>query len=121
MKIKELLDSWQQHAAMPVSVTDFAVRLPIDEAARLEALVQLFPGRTREQIIAELLGAALQEVAASMPYVPGKKVISNDDQGDPIFEDVGLTPRFMELTRQARKKLDAAGRGSQATSPAGHP
>ena len=111
VKIKALLESWQQHAAAPVSATDFAVRLPIDEAARLEALVQLFPGRTREQIIAELLGAALQEVAASMPYVPGKKVISTDDQGDPIFEDVGLTPRFMDLTRRARKQFEAASKG----------
>ena len=113
MKIKELLEAWQQHAAAPVAVTDFSVRLPVDEAARLEALVQLFPGRTREQIIAELLGAALQEVAASMPYVAGKKIISSDDQGDPIYEDVGLTPRFMELTRRARKQLDAA---AQSTS-----
>ena len=108
MKIKELLEAWQQHAAPPLAVTDYSVRLPIDEAARLDALVQLFPGRTREQIIAELLGVALQEVAASMPYVAGKKVISSDDQGDPIYEDIGLTPRFMDLTRRCRRQLEAA-------------
>jgi len=114
VKIKELLDAWQQHAAAPMSVTDFAVRLPIDEAARLEALVQLFPGRTREQLIAELLGAALQEVAASMPYVRGKKVISTDDQGDPIYEDVGLTPRFIELAKRARERLATASKAPAA-------
>jgi predicted DNA-binding protein len=108
VKIKELLESWQQHAAAPLAVTDYSVRLPIDAAARLDALAQLFPGRTREQIIAELLGAALEEVAASMPYVAGKQVISRDDQGDPIYEDVGLTPRYMDLTRKLRKQLEAA-------------
>ena len=31
----------------------------------------------------------------------------SDEQGDPIYEDVGLTPRFVELTRKNRKKLQA--------------
>ena len=35
-----------------------------------------------------------------MPYEPGPKVISRDDQGDPVYEDAGLTPRFIELTRK---------------------
>ena len=51
--------------------------------------------------------AALQEIETSMPYIAGKKVISSDEQGDPIYEDVGLTPRFVELTRKNRKKLEA--------------
>jgi hypothetical protein len=42
-----------------------------------------------------------------MPYVPGKKVISTDEQGDPVYEDAGPTPRFAELTRHYRKKLEA--------------
>ena len=42
-----------------------------------------------------------------MPYVPGKKVISTDEQGDPLYEDAGLTPRFTELTRQFKKKLES--------------
>jgi hypothetical protein len=79
----------------------------VDDAARLHALAEMFPGRTREQIITDLLSAALQEVAAVMPYVQGTKVISTDEQGDPIYEDAGLTPRFAELTRQYKKKLEA--------------
>jgi hypothetical protein len=33
-------------------------------------------------------------------------VISRDDHGDPVYEDVGLTPRFVELTRKYKKKLE---------------
>ncbi len=40
-----------------------------------------------------------------MPYVAGSKVISTDEQGDPVYEDVGLTPRFTELTRKFKKTL----------------
>jgi len=107
VSFKELLDSWRDTAAEPRTATQYAVRLPLDDAARLQALAEMFPGRTPEQIITELLGAALQELGTAMPYVPGKKVISTDEQGDPVYEDSGPTPRFMELTRKNRKKLEA--------------
>jgi hypothetical protein len=106
MSFKDLLENWRETAAQPRTATEYAVRLPVDDAARLAALAEMFPGRSPEQIITDLLGAALQEIETSMPYIAGKKVISNDEQGDPIFEDVGLTPRFVELTRRNRKKLE---------------
>ena len=107
MSFKNLLESWRETAAQPRTVTEYAVRLPVDDAARLAALAELFPGRSAEQLITDLLGVALQEIETSMPYIAGKKVISSDEQGDPIYEDVGLTPRFVELTRKNRKKLQA--------------
>ena len=58
------------------------------------------------------LGAALQEIATAMPYVAGQKVISTDEQGDPVYEDVGPTPRFMELARKNRKRLEAEARSA---------
>ena len=110
MSFKELLESWQERAAAPRTLRAYAVRLPVDDAARLDALAELFPGRTPEQLITELLGAALREVAAAMPYVAGTRVIARDEQGDPVFEDVGATPRFMALVRRHRRRLAAAPR-----------
>jgi hypothetical protein len=107
VSFKELLESWRESAAAPRTAKAYAVRLPVDDAARLGALADMFPGRTPEQLITELLGAALKEVATAMPYVPGKRVISTDEQGDPLYEDVGPTPRFMDLTRQHRRQLQA--------------
>jgi hypothetical protein len=82
--------------------------LPLDDAARLHALVELFPGRSIEEIVTDLLGAGLDEIAAAMPYEKGPKVISRDDHGDPVYEDVGLTPRFVELTRKYKKNLETS-------------
>mgnify|MGYP001126213039 CR=1 FL=1 len=107
MRFKALLEAWRHDGTGPRTAAEYAVRLPVEDAARLQALTEMFPGRTREQIITDLLGAALQEMAAAMPYVPGKKVISTDEQGDPVYEDAGLTPRFAELARAHRKKLEA--------------
>lgn len=107
MSFKELLDSWRQSAAAPRTVSSYAVRLAVDDAAQLAALAEMFPGRSKEQLITELLGAALKELAAAMPYVAGGRVISTDEHGDPVYEDVGPTPRFMELTRLHRRTLEA--------------
>lgn len=106
MSFKELLESWRETAAAPRTARKFAVHLPLDEAAQLQALAEMFPGRAPEQLITELLGAALKELAAAMPYVAGKRVISTDEQGDPIYEDVGPTPRFMQLARSYRQRLE---------------
>ena len=107
MSFKTLLESWRETAAAPRTVTNYAVRLPVDDAAQLHALAEMFPGRTPEQLITDLLGVALQEIATAMPYVAGPKVISTDEHGDPVYEDVGPTPRFMDLARKNRKKLEA--------------
>ena len=107
MSFKTLLESWRETAAAPRTVTNYAVRLPVDDAAKLHALAEMFPGRTPEQLITDLLGIALQEIATAMPYVAGPKVISTDEHGDPVYEDVGPTPRFMDLARKNRKKLEA--------------
>ena len=107
MSCKELLESWRETAAELLTVTEYRVRLPLDDAARLGALAEMFPGRTPEQLITDLLAIALAEVGTAMPYVAGKKVISTDEQGDPLYEDAGLTPRFIDLTRKNLKRLEA--------------
>ena len=108
MKFKPLLDRWKKAAAPLKSAKEYAVRLPLDDAAKLQALAELFPGYSIEDIVTDLLGAGLDEIAAAMPYVKGSKIISSDDHGDPVYEDIGLTPRFIELTRKYKKNLEMA-------------
>jgi hypothetical protein len=83
----------------------YAVRLPVSDAAQLHALAELFPGRPVEDLITDILHSGLEEIAEAMPYQAGPKVISQDEHGDPIYEDVGFTPRFIELTRKYKKTL----------------
>lgn len=105
MKIEELAQTWQKDAVGERPVQEYAVQLPLEEASKIEALVELFPRRNREQLITELLSAALDDVVSLLPYVEGDKVIAQDDMGDPIYEDVGLTPRFLKLAREHRARL----------------
>jgi hypothetical protein len=114
VSFKVLLQSWRESAAAPRTVSCYAVRLPLEDAAQLAALADMFPGRSAEQLLTELLGSALKEIAAAMPYVAGQRVISTDEQGDPVYEDVGPTPRFMQLTREHRRRLAAQRPAPQA-------
>jgi len=118
VSFKELLNSWREQAAAPRTARAYAVRLPVDDAARLAALAEMFPGRAPEQLITELLGAALREIAAAMPYVAGKRVIATDEQGDPVYEDAGPTPRFMELARKHRRELEPRTGPARRAKPA---
>jgi hypothetical protein len=118
VSFKDLLESWRTSAAAPRTAQEYTVRLPVDDAARLAALADMFPGRSPEQLITELLGQALNDLAEAMPYVAGTRVISTDEQGDPLYEDAGPTPRFMELTREHKQRLEAQARPAPAkTTP----
>jgi hypothetical protein len=107
VKFKPLLDRWKKNAAPLRTAKEYSIRLDLDDAARLHALAELFPGQPIEVIIADLMRAGLDEIAAAMPYERGPKVISRDDRGDPLYEDIGLTPRFAELTRKFKKNLES--------------
>jgi hypothetical protein len=107
VKFKSLLDHWKKETAPLRTARQYSIRLDLDDAARLHALAELFPGQPIEALIADLLRAGLDEIAAAMPYERGPKVISRDDRGDPLYEDIGLTPRFVALTRKFKKSLAA--------------
>jgi len=108
MPFKQLLDDWSKQQKSPSTIDEYSIRLPLDAAARIHALEELFPGTDREHIITDLLSMAIRELEAAIPYVAGENVIREDDHGDPVFEDVGLTPRFLELVRKYQASIDAS-------------
>ena len=105
MKVSELVKLWDQTASGALTKDAYAVRLPIEDAAKLAALCEMYPKRTSEQIITDLLSAALSDLETTMPYVKGSRVVSQDEMGDPIYEDLGPTPEFIQLTHKHLDKL----------------
>jgi hypothetical protein len=105
MSFKALLDAWLGERSPELSEERYSIQLPVDDAARLAALAALFPGASPERIITDLLHTGLDEIEAAMPYVPGSRIIREDEFGDPVYEDVGMTPRFLELVKSHRRRL----------------
>lgn len=91
---------WEQTANGELTEESYSVRLPVADAARLQALADLYPRRSIENIITDLLSSALDEVESSLPYVRGETIVGQDEMGDPLYEDVGPTPRFLTLTQK---------------------
>lgn len=105
MKVRELLQHWNGARAPELTAERYAIRLTVEEAARVHALAELYSSVSVEDILRDLISAALVEVEEAMPYVPGPTVVSVDDHGDPVFEDAGPTPRFIALARKHRERL----------------
>ena len=75
MKFKELLDSWRQNAAGARTAAEYAVRLPVDDAARLHALAELFPRSTDAQLVLGFAAdAAGERSAANVAYERAKSL-----------------------------------------------
>lgn len=108
MRIAELIQRWKHASRVSAVARAYTVHLPLRDAARIEALRVMYPDRTDSQLMADLIRAALDELEVAMPYVPGKRVIAEDDYGDPIYEDLGPTPRFYSLSHEILRRLAAA-------------
>ena len=104
MKIKQLLALWASEEVGPVTDTTFNVHLPLEAAAKVMAIAEIFRGRNHEQVITELLTAALDEIEEDFPYVQGSNIQQMDEFNDPVYEDVGLTPLFSALTEKYLKQ-----------------
>ncbi|MFC6339418.1 pilin assembly protein [Pseudomonas sp. CCM 7891] len=100
MKIRELTLHWEENTKGRLTKTQYAIHLDVESAARLAAICEMYPRRNPEELLGELIGAALEELETSFPYVKGQHVIATDEEGDPLYEDVGPTPRFLALSRR---------------------
>lgn len=105
MRIAELIQRWNAETPTRTAARTYIVRLPLRDAARIEALRVMYPNRGDSQIMADLIRAGLDELEVAMPYVPGKRIIAEDDYGDPIYEDLGPTPQFYSLSHEILRKL----------------
>ena len=105
MHIKELPKEWASTAQIKKPVMNLSLQLPLELSANLMALKDIYPGRTLEQLLLDLLSAAVDELKETLPYKQGLKVIAEDEFGVPMYQDVGLTPRFLELTQYYRDRF----------------
>ncbi len=100
MTIKELVGLWEDHAQGNLTEETYNVHLTLEDAAKIDALADMYPRRTREQLVSELVSAALAELEQCFPYIAGNEVATLDEFGDPIYKDTGPTPAFQTLTRK---------------------
>lgn len=107
-KIKDIVLNWHNSANKSRDVKQISIPVNLHDVARIHALTDLYPHLSEQMIITDLLSAALDEVEACLPYVEGQKIIATDDHGDPVYEDAGLTPKLLELTKNIWLSLNSS-------------
>lgn len=106
IKIKDLPERWQSSATQRKTRRRYEISLILRDAARIEALQEVYPDTSVEQVISDLLSAALNQLEAELPYRPGPRVIATDEFGEPVFEDIGPSPRFQQATKRWLEQLE---------------
>lgn len=105
MKVKKLMKHWQEEFGDELTEKQYSLPLSVGDAARIEALAEMFPSMTKEQLLRDIISAALDDLASGFPYVAGENVIAKDEEGFPMYEDIGLTPKFLQLSRKHLREL----------------
>jgi hypothetical protein len=101
MKLKDLLGQWSVGASSALTTDEHcSIRLPLHDVVRLLAFAEMYPNKTETQIITDLLNASLDGLEEALPYVQGNEVVGEDEFGNPIYNDVGLTPVFSDLKKK---------------------
>jgi hypothetical protein len=78
----------------------YSFRLPIEVASRIEALCEMHPQTTRVQLLRDLLGLGLAEVARTQSKLMVGSTEFQPDKQQPIYLLTGPFAEFHGLTRK---------------------
>ncbi|TCK07365.1 hypothetical protein [Marinobacterium mangrovicola] len=100
-QINSLLDELEHRAKRAANEREVTLKVDQEDLIRLKALAEVY-GIGIDELTACLLHNILMEVEAKLPYRAGKKIIRVEDD-DPVYEDIGPTPRYLEAKRRFEK------------------
>jgi hypothetical protein len=124
MRPEDLTKVWDAPDHSKLSAKQFSIRLPILINAKISALCEMYPGRTKTAMINDLISTALDQVVEALPTKKGKLLgpdlsSFNDPElsayTDPsyesntvggIYEDIGLRGQFYRITKRYLRELE---------------
>jgi hypothetical protein len=104
MEPRDLLKVWDAPDNSKLTPKQWSVRLPIHVAAKICALCDLYPRKTKTEIIGDLLATALDQLTEALPDEPPGGA-SPGLQGD---DGNGLRVQFERMTRAYLEELASA-------------
>lgn len=115
MKASDLVTVWSAPDNSRLTSKQYSFRLPVHVAAKLAALEDLYPARSRTQLVGDLLAAAIADVETKLPTSPGPEWGSDPDTGEMMFHATGQGVTYREL---ANKHYEVIERDLGNDSPA---
>ncbi|SFM12271.1 hypothetical protein [Marinobacter zhejiangensis] len=77
MKVTELPKHWESKPEPVERAHDYNLRLPLEDAARVAALAELYPDRSESDILNDMISAALDDLVRQTPL---KDKLANKDK-----------------------------------------
>ena len=105
MKPADLSKVWSAPDNSRLTPKQQSFRLPVHVAAKLNALCETFPNKSKTEIVGDLLATAIDEVEQQLPTVRGRQVNEDPDLGA-IFELEGQRVEFRRLANKAFKEIE---------------
>lgn len=93
-KAAELHSFWSLPDNSRLTSKQYSFRLPVHVAAKITALCDLYPQKTRPEIVGDLLFTAIGDLVKGMPYVKGKAVDLDPESGEEYHEGIGPSSPF---------------------------
>ena len=107
MQASDLVTIWSAPDNSRLTAKQFSIRLPVHVAARLAALEELYPTRSRTQLVGDLLAAAIAEVEKSLPtYASGEQVDEHPDTREALFDAGGPGANFRDAANRHYAEIE---------------
>lgn len=118
MKASSLHDVWASPDNTRLTPKQYSFRLPIHVAAKVAALCEMYPQKSRTQIIADLLTSALDELEQNLPMAAGFPIAAEEEHNErwiakeigeeyvPLFHMGGMRGKFRQLANQHFDELE---------------
>lgn len=105
MKASDLVNLWSAPDNTRLTAKQLSFRLPVHVAAKISALCDLYPNKTRTEIVGDLLSAALLDIEKAIPSYEGQ-VLLTTDAGEVIYEEIGPIKTFRDSADRYHKELE---------------
>lgn len=106
MKASDLVTVWSAPDNSRLTTKQYSFRLPVHVAARLAALEELYPTKSRTQLVGDLLSTAIDEVEAKLPSFAGAPAGEHPETGESIYEESGPIARYRILANKHYQEIE---------------
>ncbi len=107
MEPQDLVKVWDAPDNSKLTPKQLSIRLPIHVAAKISALCDMYPRKTKTEIIGDLLSTALDQLANALPSYNGRELGYDHDSDEVIYETLGPLTHFRSLTDKYLKELES--------------
>ena len=121
MEPQDLVKVWDAPDNSKLTSKQLSIRLPILVAARISALCELYPRKTKTEIIGDLLSTALDQLVTAIPSIDGQLLGVDPDTNEPYYDEIGPRGRFYTLTDKYLKELENEAEVKEPAPMSKHP